>query len=451
MIYKNLFINVLIRVILLSITCYLFVVTIYETSYYVVIANLAILILLQIVLLIYYMNRVNRDLSDFFLSVRSKDSSLEFPLKRNRAYQKIYKSLNDVNKLIQEIQIEKENQYYLLNQLVENIDVGILTFDDEGNVELINETTKQLFGIDVVKNIKSLRKVNTELPTILFDIKPSEQQLFKFYKSHETINISIRASIFKIQSRTLKLLSLQNIKQELEEKEIESWQKVIRVITHEISNSIAPISSLTTTLSRLFRNEELDKLIDVEDISISMIEKTLTGLHVIEQRSNGIKKFINSYRSLTKLPKPVIRIVSVNDLFQKINVLLNDSMINNQINFEFNTNPLTLKIAADEKMIEQIIINLMNNAIDALNTTQNKRITLKAFETIEEDVLIQVIDNGVGIIPEEIDEIFTPFYTTKETGSGIGLSLSKQFMMIHNGTISVNSSPDKETIFTLRF
>ena len=262
-------------------------------------------------------------------------------------------------------------------------------------------------------------------------------------------SILIKAAELKFESNVIKLISFQDITNELDKKELDSWQKLIRVLTHEIMNSISPITSLTSVISGYFKKKDDEHPVPPEKIDHQIISKTLSGLDTIEETGKGLLDFVDKFRSLTSLPKPNLSKFTMDSLFRKCKLLM-ESSISNNIKINANVYPEGIALVADYTQIEQVLINLIKNASEALSNKKNGTIHLKAFNS-EEGTIIQVEDNGIGISNDIIEDIFVPFYTTKENGSGIGLSLSKQIMQNHNGTISVNSVPNKGAIFTLKF
>jgi len=455
------YINVIARSLLLTATSVLFAFILRSGDYFTII-NLGLLIVIQTFLLIFYLNKVNRELSYFFSSVINEDSSLSFTKGyKGRSFEKLYKSMEYVNEQIRKMRIENVNQNQYFFTLSEHVGIGLLSFDEEGQVELFNDAAQKLLNITNLFNIQELNKIHNGFPNILKTIKPGKQKLVRIKIGNEFLLLSAKATLLKIRGETIKLVSLQNIKNELEENELESWQKLIRVLTHEIMNSIAPIASTITTLTCFFRKEENNIPVEVEEIDENIIRHTLNGLNIIGDRSEGLINFINKYRSLTALPKPVMEDFKLNVMFNNIHLLLEEEIKRNNINFIIIADQVDLMLKADKKLVEQILINLVKNSISAFEKPDKEKlidikqtgkfIKLEAFKNKEERVNICVSDNGCGIAEDIVDQIFIPFFTTRENGSGIGLSLSRQIMRLHAGTISVQSEPGEETRFILKF
>jgi signal transduction histidine kinase len=237
----------------------------------------------------------------------------------------------------------------------------------------------------------------------------------------------------------------------LDEQELESWQKLIRVLTHEIMNSTGPITSCIDTILEFLIDEDSGEIKKTENITQSTVQDILQGISIIKERSLGLSEFVQNFRSLTILPKIFPTKFLVEDLFNHIPFLFAEEIHSKGIEMNINVLPKKLELTADSKLIEQVIINLIHNSIDAVANKEKKQICLKSFINSNNRIVCQVIDNGKGIPEDLIDTIFVPFFTTKAKGSGIGLTLSREIMKLHGGSIKAFSEPGKETIFTLEF
>lgn len=291
-------------------------------------------------------------------------------------------------------------------------------------------------------------KVYSNFSNILKDLKPGQYKLLKIKIQDELLHISFKTTEILLKGKRLKIISFQNIKNELEENELDSWQKIIRVLTHEIMNSVAPIVSATSTLSSFFKNKKKSKA--CRDITDKVVSDTVAGLNAISLRGEGLLEFVNKYRSLTLLPKPDFRKIKLNELVSNIGLLLRNEFDSMNISFNQIIEPDNMEITFDSKMLEQVLLNLLKNSVQALKLTTNKKINVSCKQENDKNIII-VSDNGCGINEENIEKVFIPFYTTKETGSGIGLSLSRQIMRLHGGTISIRSKLDIETVVRLEF
>lgn len=281
-------------------------------------------------------------------------------------------------------------------------------------------------------------------------MKSGERILVQVIDNDMMLQLAIYATEFKIRMQRIILVSIQNIQSELEEQEMAAWQKLIQVLTHEIMNSITPIASLSSTINELLKD------IDTTDNKPQMIDDETVidirnSLRTINRRSTGLIHFVESYRNLTNIPKPKFNIISVKEIFNNVHLLMENDLKMKGIECVIDISSNSLELTADEELIEQVLINLVKNAIHALSNKENAKIILRAFLDKRGRIAVQVIDNGQGILKEVIDKIFVPFFTTKPDGSGIGLSLSKQILRMHGGTLTAQSKPNIETNFTLRF
>lgn len=452
MVLNKFFIVVLIRVTLLVFTCIALGIALQHinSGYYYTISGIIFLILLQTWLLVNQVNKTNEDLDKFFSSVQDHDSSVRFQqYTGNHSFRKLHDRMNNLNTIIQQVKIEQERTANFLQHIVDHVDIGLISFDDSGKIEIYNRAAKRYLNLQHPRQIYTLKTRNNELLDIISTIRPGQEILHKIAVGNLSQSILMKAVEFKFDDHVIKLVSFQNITNELDKKELDSWQKLIRVLTHEIMNSISPITSLTSVISGYFKNSDTknpDLPIKIND---QIISKTLYGLNTIEETGKGLLDFVDKYRSLTLLPQPDLCKVSVNSLFDRCKVLMESNLPDN-IKITTITSPADMAITADLAQIEQVLFNLVKNAVEAIGDKENGLIQMKAFQS-EDSAIIQVEDNGTGISDDMIDDIFVPFYTTKENGSGIGLSLSRQIMQNHQGTISVKSVQNEGTIFTLKY
>ena len=400
--------------------------------------------------LINYLNTTNRKLSFFLESIENEDSTLLFNAnEQNQPIRELYQSLNKVNKQIQQVKIESRQQEQYFQTLLEQVATGIITFDSKGFVLHANKATKKMLGINVLTHINQLERVSIPLYQTVRDIQPFDQKLVTVANEKVTIQLSLKATSFKAKESDLILLSLQDIRNELDEKELESWMKLIRVLMHEIMNSIAPITSISESLSNLYKVD--GRLILPEEMKEATIQNTTKGLNVIREQGNGLMQFVESYRKLSGLPKPVKKLFRVEDLFNRIRILSASIGNNPAIDLIVKINRPDMELFADENLISQVLVNILKNAMQANEKNANAKIQLTAGINSVIQPEIRISDNGPGIAAEILDQIFVPFFTTRENGSGIGLSLSRQIMQLHGGSLQVYSIPGKETVFSLVF
>lgn len=451
MVLNKFYINIFTRVtfIVLSSVALGIVLQHVDRGYYYTLAGMIFLILFQTYLLVNQVNKTNADLEKFLSSVQDHDSSVRFSENTtDDTFRKLHDRMNEVNAIIQKVKIENERTRHFLQMVVDHIDIGLLSFDTNGHIEIYNRAAKRYLVSQQPAQLSSFQHKNDEIYSIINTIKPGQEILHKMEISNLSQSILIKATELKFESNNIKLVSFEDITNELDKKELNSWQKLIRVLTHEIMNSISPITSLTSVISGYFKKDNENPILP-EKINPQIIVKTLSGLNTIEETGKGLLDFVDKYRRLTSLPKPNLSKFNVDSLFQKCKLLMESTFPDNT-KIVTNVSPKDILLTADVVQVEQILINLIKNATEAFGNKKNGTIHLKAFHG-EGSIIIQVEDNGTGIPDDMIENIFVPFYTTKENGSGIGLSLSRQIMQNHNGSISVNSIQHKGTIVTLKF
>jgi signal transduction histidine kinase len=451
---KSLFSAVLFRIIGIIISSFAFISVIpyLHKEYYLSLIGIGILIIYQVYNLVHYVNKTNRKLAQFFNSVRNEDSSLVYSSDYGgKIFDSLSKSLNELNHTIGEMRRQNARQSLFLNNLVEQVGVGLISYTKDGNVQIYNNAAKRLLQISQLGKINDISIKYPELYKCILELQPYNHQVTKVMTKQSVLFLSLKLSIFKSEKETLNLLSIQNIRVELEQNELDSWQKLIRVLTHEISNSIGPITSLANTTKKYFVRKETGSILKIDELDDAMLLKTIDSLDTIETTGRGLIDFVGKYRSLTALPQPKFEKFRVRELFDKLQTLLLEEADSNAINLGFNCSPNTLELTADFSLLEKGLINLIKNAFQALEKSNHGKVHVSAFKNVENRVVIIVKDNGVGISSDIIEDIFIPFYTTKNSGSGIGLSLSRQIMRLHSGTITVSSLPDKATVFSLTF
>ncbi len=447
MVYKNFRLHCVIRVILLGATIYLFFYLLLQTALYATIVIVASVIVYQIYALIHFVEKTNRDLTRFLEAIKHTDFSQTFSgTGLGSSFEPLKKVFNEVIEQFRRARSEKEEHFRYLQTVVQHVGIGLIAFTQDGEVGLINTAAKRLLRVAHLKNIKTLESLSKKLVTTLLEMESGGKALIKIDDKTEFLHLAVYATEFKLREQQFTLVSIQNIQSELEEKEMEAWQNLIRVLTHEIMNSVTPISSLASTV-----NELLEKPKSRSEITPEYISDMRGAVLTIQKRSEGLLHFVDAYRSLTRIPRPNFKIFHVTELFSGVEQLLRASFKEKTIGLNVHIAPESLELTADPEMIEQVLINLLLNAIQALHGKSDAKIELTSRLDERGRVIIQVADNGPGIIPEVLDKIFIPFFTTKPEGSGIGLSLSRQIMRLHRGTITARSEPNVATIFTLRF
>ncbi len=438
------------RVLLITCTVFLLILLLEHTAYIVTTAIVAVILIAQIFSLINYVEKTNIKVSQFLESIRYSDFTASFsPSHKGKSFDELNKAFNEVINEFRKTRKAKEEHFNYLQTVVQHVRMGIIVFQSDGCIDLANNTFRKMLKIGTIKNIKDLYTIDEQLTNALLSIQSDQNELIKITLDNELLQLSIYATEFKMRGEHYKLVSLQNIHYELEEKEMESWQKLTRVLTHEIMNSITPISSLASTVKEMITDED-GKALDIKQIDDETIDNIQSALATIERRSKGLLNFVDIYRNLTRIPKANFKHFYISEVFERVYDLQKNRIKELNIKFEMQVLPPKLMLLADPDLIEQVLINLVINAIHANEGIENPIIYLMA-EDINGKIFIHVVDNGKGIKPDLMEKIFIPFFTSKKDGSGIGLSLSRQIMFMHKGSISARSNPGLETRFTLKF
>ncbi|MBN1480722.1 GHKL domain-containing protein [candidate division KSB1 bacterium] len=448
MVFKNFRLNVVLRVLVLCGAFYAFIYLLTSTQLYATLVVVGLFIVFQIHALIRYVETTNRKLTTFLQSIRFSDFSQSFNLENlGTSFRELSDSFNDVIQSFQKARAEKEEQFRYLQTVVQHIGIGLLIFRSDGDLDLINNAAKKLLGISQLKNIKQLDTIERGLGSRLLEIQRGSRLILKIHRDEQLLNFLLFVTEFIISNEKYHLVSIQNIQSELEEKEMEAWQNLIRILTHEIMNSVTPIVSLSATANNMLKAEHFSS----NDSECEALDDIRAAVTTIENRSKGLLEFVENYRKLTRIPKPNFQILPVGELFARAESLFKSELADKNVKLVIDIQPHNLEVTADKTLIEQVIINLLKNAIEAVDGLESGRIVLKAFYSAVGRPVIQIEDNGPGIEKETLEKIFIPFFTTKSNGSGIGLSLSRQIMRLHNGLLTVQSVPYSRTTFILRF
>ncbi|MFA8343517.1 MAG: PAS domain-containing sensor histidine kinase [Rhodothermaceae bacterium] len=444
---KSFHFNITFRILLIIANIFLIFFIHYE--YDLPATSLLILIILyfQIYNLVQFVNTANKEVTRFLQSVKYSDFSQNFSFpKKGKSFAELGKAMNEVIREFQETRSEKEENFKYLETVLHHIDVGLISYSQDGKISFINNAAKKLLNVQHLVNINNLESFENNQLKKLIDISPGEKDVLKLSINNELIQIIVAATKFKQKNKTFTLISLQNIQNELEEQELIAWNKLIRVLTHEIMNSITPISSLAGTVNSLLHSESTDLSKPGETF-----EDISDAITAIEKRSVGLINFVNSYRSLTRIPQPNFKIARISEIFNSIENLFQIQLKESGINFSIIILPKTLDITTDPALLEQVLINILKNAIEAIQSQPEKNIELKAYLNLMGKPVIEINDNGPGIKENVLEKLFIPFFTTKQNGSGIGLSLSKQIIRMLGGNIKVNSGQKTGTTFTINF
>ncbi|WP_299118925.1 HAMP domain-containing sensor histidine kinase [uncultured Winogradskyella sp.] len=421
--------------------------TIYiKQSVYVALTSLALLYL--IINTYSFVKRRFVAMDDFFEAVKYRDFSRWFPEDRGpKDIRFLYTGFNEINRTIKEINSQNEAQYVYLQKILEMVDIGIIAYNlESGDVLWSNDYFGETLGMPSFKNIRFVENRKPELFNTIFETYHREPDSISVALQNEKIKVLISDTVFQVDDDAFKLIVIQNIDDTLNKNESEAWKKLLSVMTHEIMNSIAPISSLADTLQRnvqLNLDDPSEHQLELEDLN--------SGIKTIKNRSEGLLKFAKTYRSLNKVTHLNLQRIKVLELFKNIQLLMEPSIKAKNIAVDFKISSPKLELDIDTHLIEQVLINLILNAVDACKNKADAQIKIQASQSPTRDIMIKVYDNGSGIPQDILENIFVPFFTSKATGSGIGLSLCKQIMLLHKGRIVVNSIENEGTVFSLVF
>ncbi|HVS94659.1 MAG TPA: ATP-binding protein [Mucilaginibacter sp.] len=448
MIFKRYEWRLLLRVLILFITLTITsVLAVSGPSYYIYMVITCPLLVYELIEMIRFQKKAQDEVSQFVESIHYRDFSRHFDVRRAPSELKpLRKGFNEINSTFKIISRERETQYQYLQKILELVDTGIISYDNEtGETGWLNEAFKKIMGIPYLKTIHSLEKREEDLYKEITRLKPGESKVITITRNQQLVKILISASLLRSEEGVSKLVAFQNVSEALDETESKAWQKLLNVMTHEIMNSVAPISSLADTLKNRLQSPEMVGAMNgqLEDLEL--------GIDTIKRRSEGLLKFTESYRNLNKITKLDLKKILVRDLFENLNSLMQPTLEKKHIELEIVLRDPALAIEADLNLIEQVMINLVVNAIEAVKDRESPRITLSAEVQSNNRAIIKIADNGIGMPPELLDKIFIPFFSTRKTGSGIGLSLCKQIMLLHKGNIQVQSVEGVGSGFLLQF
>ena len=400
--------------------------------------------------LVAYAGRVNRKIKYFFESVRNEDFTIHLPENPgDPVIRELFRQMEEVNRMVQQVHVNARQMEHYFQGMMEHAATGMFSFNPDGFVVHANAAFRRMTGREVFTHIRQLEQVDPALYNAVREIRPSEHRLVTVMTERGNAQLSVRAVSFRNQEHEIMLLAVQDIHQVLDEKELDSWLRLIRVLTHEIMNSVAPVISLADSLAGYFRKG--DSLVDPSQLDVKTIQNTIRGLEIIREQGRGLANFVESYRKLTRLPAPEIRNINLNELAGDCLMLARAMEHASHIRFTLVCPDDATEWQADENLLKQVLVNLLQNAIQALESQDDAAVELLVKQDRGQKPEMEVKDNGPGISPEIITQIFVPFFTTRENGSGIGLSLSRQIMRMHGGSLSVHSVPGKETIFRVRF
>lgn len=416
-----------------SVVSYLF----YEHKLYFCVFFSCVLVLVIIVCLVDIYSRSIRRMTRIIESVRYGDFSLSFSANgRNEMDRKLVEDLNEVIFRFRSELSEKEEKYQYFETLLDSVDTSVLVADKQGKVVWMNQAGMQDLCGHAIHQLDELKMLNPDFPILIDALQPGEVKVIRIYKEDLMQDMAVTVTEYATRTADLRLINLKNIRSILEENEMEAWQKLVRVLTHEIMNSITPIISLSDTMCERAIQQGMDEE--------SMM---LQGMKTIHRRSKGLLNFVENYRKLSRLASPVLAPVKVGELLGDIQKLFPSS----KVRYIYKVEDECRKLMIDRSQMEQVLINLLKNASEACEESPNPEVVVETTYQEEKYIFqLSVTDNGCGILPDVLDRIFIPFFTTKSTGSGIGLSLCKQIVTMHGGSIRVTSEIGKGSCFVVK-
>lgn len=468
--YKRYRVQLVVRVAALAATAALGVWLAAETRLYEAVALLGALLVWQTVALVRYAERWVRDLTRFLEAIRYEDFSQRFAGGgRGLLLERLAAAFSEINDEFRRVRAAREEQFRYLQYVVRHVGVALVSFRASGEVEVMNAAAKRLLDVPRLRRVQDLGEESGPLVRALLEMKSGERRLVELRRAERTLHLSVYATRFRLSGEAYVLASVQDIGDELAEKEMEAWQRLTRVLTHEIMNSVAPISSLAATADRLLGEDGAGKGgagtngASVPALTEEALADTREALRTIRRRGDALVTFVDAYRTFTRVPAPAFELMPAQELFAHVARLLGAQVERQGARLDIHVEPPDLVLTADPDLIEQVLINLVLNALQATEAPDAEapkaeapdagapRIALRARLGRQGRAVLEVADNGPGIPPDVQEKIFVPFFTTKAEGSGIGLSLSRQIMRVHGGTLGVRSAPGEETVFTLRF
>ncbi|MEQ9309106.1 MAG: HAMP domain-containing sensor histidine kinase [Balneolaceae bacterium] len=449
-------IGVITRVLLLFGMILLLVYMVINTQYFVSSILIALLLIVQVVNLIRYVETTNKQLKRFFEAISYNDFSQTFLSSgKNKSFSSLNDAFNDIIEKFKKERSKGEESFRYLQTVVQHVGIGLFSYNQNGEIELFNTAAKRLLDISVLRNVEQLKEVSLPIFKTVTGLKSGARTLLNCTIGTENLQLAIYATEFKMKGDNYKLISLQNISTELDEKEMDAWQNLTQVLAHEIMNSITPIASLSDTINSMLMGDVFGSE-SPEPIPPDTLQDVKDALGTINKRSLGLMRFVNSYRNITQIPTPIFEVLPVKEVLERVRNLMKGEASRRRVQVLIEVDPESLEITADAQLIDQALINIVKNAFKALVETSNPRIILRGKIDESGHPAIEVEDNGPGIKDSVKEKIFVPFYTTSKSnsengGSGIGLSLSRQIMRMHGGTLTVAGSKKGATVFALRF
>ena len=423
--------NIILRVLVLLVLVAGLVLS-FEKSFFLTTVFLGVLLILLVSNLIYYVSQTNRDLANFFEQVKYNDFTATGSARhKGESFGQLHERFNMINRKFQDIRAEKEANHQFLFTIVEHIDIGLLSVDQNEEIIMMNKALQAMLRKSYLIKLDGLKTIDEQLYDTVKNLKPGQRELVKLNIKNKLVQLAVQSIDLTLNKEPFRLITFQDIQSELEEQELVAWQKLIRILTHEIMNSVAPIASLSSTIK--------DVLGSNGSVDAGTLDQIKNSVGVIQKRSEGLLDFTETYRSLTRIPPPKFQLVEGQELIKEVKTLFQPDLEKYKIELKLNAPTDPVHFQGDPNLLEQVLINLVKNAMDAVKDKEEPKIVVSLQKIAQNKINIQIVDNGGGIPEEMMEQIFVPFFTTKDEGSGIGLSLSRQIMRLHKGNIEVQS------------
>ncbi|RNL55712.1 sensor histidine kinase [Pedobacter jejuensis] len=449
MFYKRFTFRLIFRLLVINLLAYLLFYLIKNTQLWFTIIGVSLILLGTIISLYYYINEIRSDIKRFILAVKTRDHTLNFKNKATKgSFPELYESFGDILQVHKQIRLEQEAMFQLIKTILEQVPVGVIVVNNtkttDGNEEIafFNQAASTLLGVPAYKYWHRLKQHLPAFSNEIEQIAAGGKRFLELKIQDKLIQLSTEVIPLNLYSKNYTIISFQNIKDEIEQKETEAWNRLIGVISHEILNSITPISSLSDTINSMVS--------DKQNLNADEMEDLKTALQTIKRRSSGLLDFVKDYRLIAELPTPNLESHTIGEILKHIKVLMQPfaKVKNVVLDVEQTSSKITVQL--DLKLIEQVLINLITNSIYSVEEKENPHISVN-YRLEHTKLYIDVTDNGKGIESSDLEKIFVPFYTTRKNGSGIGLTISRNIMKMHRGSIEVISAPNEQTTFSLLF
>jgi nitrogen fixation/metabolism regulation signal transduction histidine kinase len=419
-----------------------------QTPYWMLSVWIFLFLFITVIELIKYVEKNYRILGNFLMGVKQNDFSYIGNIRQNMKDTGLGKAFSHIADMVEGLRLEAETNYQYLQTVVNHVETGIICFDNSGKINLVNKAVYRFLNLQNLFNIEIFQQIDKGFYDLIASLQPGERQLYSLELRGKIYQLVVYATHFRKEKTDYKLVSFNNIKGELEEKEMESWYKLTRVLTHEIMNSAIPISNLSGMVYETLVEDD-DRFKDLSELDIENREELKTSLKIIQSRSRGLVSFVNSTRKITKLPAPELRETNIEELLKGVFSLFSQKLKSRHVVYSIEGQGVKERVLIDSDQMEQVFINLLQNAIDAVTKAKYPKITVIMEKNQQGKVFIRFADNGKGMNTEEKENVFVPFFTTKRNGTGIGLTLSRHIVHNHKGKMDVKSEPGKGTEFII--